>query len=253
MRQVARLARGLGEISFGFHLAVAGGGEGGLEGGAGGEFPNETGDVGSGLGFKSRAAYRQTTSKCAPQILESMMKPDVFILEENVGDVIGDLTRRRSMIQGQEPTPGGIRVEAEAPHSAMFGTIGTIGDLRAMPSGRSQFSMEFSHCARCPRKVFDARHHQSESEGEVRRAGGSRSGGCCGKPSIGRRGGRRRSGWCCDRRRNGGARVAGVALGDRLAMGNHGNSFARGMNGACALADMFGGSLEGVTLPGREV
>ena len=72
--------------------------------------------------------------------------------EEKVGDVIGDLNRRRGMIQGQEPTPGGVRVKAEAPLSAMFGYI---GDLRTMTSGRGQFSMEFSHYAPCPKNVSD--------------------------------------------------------------------------------------------------
>ena len=59
---------------------------------------------------------------------------------------------KSGMIQGQEPTPGGIRVKAEAPLSAMFGYI---GDLRTMTSGRGQFSMEFSHYAPCPRNVSD--------------------------------------------------------------------------------------------------
>jgi elongation factor G len=100
----------------------------------------------------AKAAYRQTMPKCGPQILEPMMKLDVFAPEEKVGDVIGDLNRRRGMIQGQEPTPGGIRVKAEAPLSAMFGYI---GDLRTMTSGRGQFSMEFSHYAPCPKNVSD--------------------------------------------------------------------------------------------------
>ncbi len=100
----------------------------------------------------SKAGYRQSMPKAAPQILEPMMKLDVFAPEEKVGDVIGDLNRRRGMIQGQEPTPGGIRVKAEAPLSAMFGYI---GDLRTMTSGRGQFSMEFSHYAPCPRNISD--------------------------------------------------------------------------------------------------
>ena len=83
-------------------------------------------------------------SKAGPQILEPMMKLDVFSPEDNIGDVIGDLNRRRGMIQGQEPAPDGVRVKAEAPLSAMFGYI---GDLRTMTSGRGQFSMEFSHYA----------------------------------------------------------------------------------------------------------
>ncbi|BCX49308.1 elongation factor G 2 [Haloferula helveola] len=100
----------------------------------------------------SKAAYRQTMPKAGPQILEPIMKLDVFIPEEKVGDVIGDLNRRRGMIQGQEPTPTGVRVKAEAPLSEMFGYI---GDLRTMTSGRGQFSMEFSHYAACPKNIAD--------------------------------------------------------------------------------------------------
>ena len=65
---------------------------------------------------------------------------------------VGDLNRRRGMIQGQDPTPGGVRIKAEAPLSEMFGYI---GDLRTMTSGRGQFSMEFSHYAACPKNVSE--------------------------------------------------------------------------------------------------
>jgi elongation factor G len=100
----------------------------------------------------AKAAYRQTMQKCAPQILEPIMKIDVFTPEAQVGDVIGDLNRRRGMIKEQMSTHGGIRVKADAPLSAMFGYI---GDLRTMTSGRGQFSMEFSHYAPCPRNISD--------------------------------------------------------------------------------------------------
>ena len=100
----------------------------------------------------AKAAYRQTMPKCAPQILEPIMKIDVFTPEAQVGDVIGDLNRRRGMIKEQMSTHGGIRVKADAPLSAMFGYI---GDLRTMTSGRGQFSMEFSHYAPCPRNISD--------------------------------------------------------------------------------------------------
>jgi len=72
------------------------------------------------------------------------MKLDIFAPEEKVGDVIGDLNRRRGVIQGQDSPPGGSCVKAEAPLSAMFGYI---GDRRTMTSGRGQFSMKFSHYA----------------------------------------------------------------------------------------------------------
>jgi len=100
----------------------------------------------------SGAAYRQTIPKAGPQLLEPIMKVDVFAPEANVGDVIGDLNRRRGMIKSQEPSSTGIRIKAECPLSEMFGYI---GDLRTMTSGRGQFSMEFSHYLACPKNVAD--------------------------------------------------------------------------------------------------
>ena len=100
----------------------------------------------------AKAAYRHSMPKAGPQILEPIMKLDVFTPEGNVGDVIGDLNRRRGMIKEQEITPTGIRVKADAPLSDMFGYI---GDLRTMTSGRGQFSMEFSHYAPCPKNVAE--------------------------------------------------------------------------------------------------
>ncbi|RFC43326.1 MAG: elongation factor G [Verrucomicrobia bacterium] len=101
----------------------------------------------------AKAAYRQSVPKAAPQLLEPIMKVDVFTPDNHVGDVIGDLNRRRGMIQSQESGPTGVRIKAEAPLSDMFGYI---GDLRSMTSGRGQFSMEFSHYSPCPRNVSEA-------------------------------------------------------------------------------------------------
>jgi elongation factor G len=100
----------------------------------------------------AKAAYRQSIPKAGPKLLEPIMKIDVFTPEDHVGDVIGDLSRRRGMIQGQDPGPTGTRIKAEAPLSEMFGYI---GDLRSMTSGRGQFSMEFSHYAECPNNISD--------------------------------------------------------------------------------------------------
>ncbi|MFV1995596.1 MAG: elongation factor G, partial [Verrucomicrobiales bacterium] len=100
----------------------------------------------------SRAAYRQSMPKAGAQLLEPIMKLDVFTPEGNVGDVIGDLNRRRGMIKSQENTPTGVRVKADAPLSEMFGYI---GDLRTMTSGRGQFSMEFSRYAPCPKSIAE--------------------------------------------------------------------------------------------------
>ncbi len=100
----------------------------------------------------AKAAYRQSIPKAAPQLMEPIMKVDVFTPEDHVGDVIGDLNRRRGMIKAQETGPSGVRVKANAPLSEMFGYI---GDLRTMTSGRGQFSMEFSHYLPCPKNVAE--------------------------------------------------------------------------------------------------
>ena len=100
----------------------------------------------------AKAAYRQSVPKASPQLLEPVMKVDVFTPEDHVGDVIGDLNRRRGMIKSQEAGITGVRVKADCPLAEMFGYI---GDLRTMTSGRGQFSMEFSHYAPCPSNVAD--------------------------------------------------------------------------------------------------
>ena len=100
----------------------------------------------------AKGAFRQSMVKAGPQLIEPFMKVDVFTPEDNVGDVIGDLNRRRAMIKEQEPTPTGIRVKAEAPLAEMFGYI---GHLRTITSGRGQFSMEFSHYMPCPQQIAE--------------------------------------------------------------------------------------------------
>jgi elongation factor G len=100
----------------------------------------------------AKAAYRQSLPKAGPQLLEPIMDVDVFTPDDYMGDVIGDLNRRRGMIKAQEAGPTGVRIKAEAPLSEMFGYI---GDLRTMTSGRGQFSMSFSHYAPCPSNVAE--------------------------------------------------------------------------------------------------
>jgi len=100
----------------------------------------------------AKAAYRQTIPKAGPQLIEPIMKVDVFTPDDHVGDVIGDLNRRRGMIKSQEAGITGVRIKADCPLSEMFGYI---GDLRTMTSGRGQFSMEFSHYLPCPKNVAD--------------------------------------------------------------------------------------------------
>jgi elongation factor G len=101
----------------------------------------------------AKGAFRQSMPKAGPQLLEPIMKVDVYSPEDHVGDVIGDLNRRRGMISGQEANVTGVRIKANVPLSEMFGYIST---LRTMTSGRGQFSMEFSHYAPCPANVAEA-------------------------------------------------------------------------------------------------
>ena len=101
----------------------------------------------------AKGAFRQSMPKAGPQILEPIMKVDVFTPEDHVGDVIGDLNRRRGMIKDQEAGVTGVRIKADVPLSEMFGYI---GHLRTMTSGRGQFSMEFSHYTACPNNVAEA-------------------------------------------------------------------------------------------------
>jgi len=100
----------------------------------------------------AKAAYRQSLPKAGPQLLEPIMKVDVFTPDDYMGDVIGDLNRRRGIIKSQDSGVTGVRVKADVPLSEMFGYI---GDLRTMTSGRGQFSMEFSHYAPCPTNVAE--------------------------------------------------------------------------------------------------
>jgi len=100
----------------------------------------------------ARGAFRQSIPKAGAQLIEPIMKVDVFTPEDHVGDVIGDLNRRRGMIKDQEAGVTGVRIKADVPLSEMFGYIGS---LRTMTSGRGQFSMEFSHYLPCPNNVAE--------------------------------------------------------------------------------------------------
>ena len=102
----------------------------------------------------ARGAFRQSMPKAGPQLIEPIMKVDVFYTRGSRWcDVIGDLNRRRGMIKDQMAGATGVRIKADVPLSEMFGYIGT---LRTMTSGRGQFSMEFSHYLPCPNSVSEA-------------------------------------------------------------------------------------------------
>src|ERR1044072_6103426 len=98
------------------------------------------------LGFKN--GFRQAK----PIILEPIMKVEVVTPEDYMGDVIGDLNRRRGHIHGMEDTPAGKTVTAEVPLSEMFGYATTV---RSMSQGRATFTMEFAKYMEVPPNIAD--------------------------------------------------------------------------------------------------
>jgi elongation factor G len=96
------------------------------------------------------AAFREAAAKAGPVLLEPMMAVEVLTPTANVGDCIGDLNRRRGIVRSQEQRNSGSVIEAYVPLKEMFGYIGS---LRALSSGRAQFSMQFDHYAAAPASV----------------------------------------------------------------------------------------------------
>jgi elongation factor G len=97
------------------------------------------------------AAFMEAMRKARPTLLEPIMAVEVATPTDHVGDCIGDLNRRRGVIRSQEQRSNGSVIEAEVPLKEMFGYIGS---LRALTSGRAQFSMQFSHYAEAPQNVL---------------------------------------------------------------------------------------------------
>jgi elongation factor G len=96
--------------------------------------------------------FKDGFRKAKPVILEPVMKVEVVTPEDYMGDVIGDLNRRRGQIQGMEDTPAGKTVTAEVPLSEMFGYATTV---RSMSQGRATFTMEFSKYMEVPPNIAD--------------------------------------------------------------------------------------------------
>jgi elongation factor G len=100
----------------------------------------------------AKAAFREALRKASPILLEPVMRVETVTPPDNLGDVIGDLNRRRGMIQEQLERGVNTAVVALVPLSEMFGYI---GQLRSMTSGRASYTMEFSHYDPVPRLVAD--------------------------------------------------------------------------------------------------
>ena len=95
-------------------------------------------------------ALREASKKCQPVILEPIMKVEITVPENNYGDVIGDITRRRGNITGESQRANAKIIEAEVPLSEMFGYV---TDLRSMTQGRGNYVMQFSRYGETPRFV----------------------------------------------------------------------------------------------------
>lgn len=101
----------------------------------------------------ARQAMRQAVRKANPVLLEPVMKVEVTTPDEYQGNVIGDLSSRRGIIQGSETDPGGeIIINAEVPLSEMFGYS---NELRSMSAGKASYTMEFSRYAECPNNIAE--------------------------------------------------------------------------------------------------
>lgn len=97
-------------------------------------------------------AFKEGALKAKPKLLEPIMKVEVVTPEEYMGDVMGDLNRRRGVLQGMDDTPSGKTIAAEVPLSEMFGYA---TDLRSMSQGRATYSMEFTKYAEAPNNVAE--------------------------------------------------------------------------------------------------
>lgn len=100
----------------------------------------------------AKSAYREALPKAKPVLLEPIMKVEVLTPEQNMGDVVGDLNKRRGQIEGMDSRAGVQVVKAKVPLSEMFGYV---TQLRTITSGRASSTMEFSHYSEAPRNIAD--------------------------------------------------------------------------------------------------
>ena len=105
--------------------------------------------------FKMAAsmAFKDGMRQASPVLLEPMMAVEVETPEDFMGNVMGDLSSRRGMVQGMEDLPTGKAIKAEVPLAEMFGYSTT---LRSMSQGRATYTMEFKHYSEAPKNVADA-------------------------------------------------------------------------------------------------
>ena len=97
-------------------------------------------------------AFKDAMAKAAPALLEPIMKVEVTMPEEYMGDVIGDINSRRGRIEGMEDISGGKMIKAFVPLAEMFGYS---TELRSTTQGRGNYSMFFEKYEKCPKNVQD--------------------------------------------------------------------------------------------------
>lgn len=100
----------------------------------------------------AKIAFREALPKAKPFLLEPIMKLEVLTPEENMGDIVGDLNRRRGQVEGMDDRAGSKVIKAKVPLSEMFGYV---TQLRTMSSGRATSTMEFSHFEEAPRNIAE--------------------------------------------------------------------------------------------------
>jgi len=100
----------------------------------------------------AKAAFREALPKCKPILMEPIMKIEILTPEENMGDVIGDMNRRRGQLLGMDTRAGAQVIKATVPLSEMFGYV---TQLRTITSGRATSTMEFDHYAEAPKNIQD--------------------------------------------------------------------------------------------------
>lgn len=97
-------------------------------------------------------ALKEAAKKCNPVILEPIMKLEITVPEQYYGDVVGDISRRRGLVMGEDQRGNAKIIDAEVPLSQMFGYV---TDLRSMTQGRGNYTMQFDHYGECPRFVAE--------------------------------------------------------------------------------------------------
>ena len=110
----------------------------------------------------AKLAFKNAVPKASPVLLEPIMKLEVVTPEESMGDIVGDLNRRRGQVEGMDDRAGSKVVKAKVPLSEMFGYV---TDLRTMSSGRATSTMEFSHFDNAPKNI--AEEVIAKSKGKV--------------------------------------------------------------------------------------